>query len=534
VSAIAVGARRVRALPRPSAATLVRGAAAGVVALLTAWAVHARTRDLGAPLWIDEGISLGIARHALTDIPGVLRQDGAPPLFYVLLHWCTAVFGVTARAGHAFSLACAAAAVPAAFWAARAPFGWTAGVVAAAIVALDPFAGLYAVEIRMYSMVLLVGVLATGMFLRAFVMAPGHRGWAAGFAVALAAMLYTHNWGIFLAGAAGIVWLVLLAADAPRRRGLLLSGLIGFGGAVLLFAPWMPTVLEQAKHTGAPWAHAPKGHSIAPAWRRMLGGDTPETALLLFAAAGLATMVRPWRRPAATALLVCAGLAVLTFALAFAWSNVASPAWASRYLTIVLAPAAIAIGAGLARTGPIAVLVLVVLFIGSWYGRPSHAQLGHKSNANVIAYRLAPSLPPGTTVFSTQPEQVPVLEFYLPPGLRYATPLGRVPDPRVMDWRDAMKRLDRPQAERTLGRLLRGLRPGERLLLVQPRFSHPDAPWTVRVRRLARKARRTLRANHHVRVIRRVIPKHGYSRATLSAQLLERVGGSHVARSGRP
>jgi hypothetical protein len=256
--------------------------------------------------------------------------------------------------------------------------------------------------------------------------------------------------------------------------------------------------------------------------------------LLLFAAAGLAGILRPWRRPAAPAVLTCVGLALLTFALAFMWSNVASPAWAMRYLTIVLAPAAIAVAAGLARTGPIAALVIVVLFMGQWYGRPTHSSLGRKSNVNTVASRLAPSLPRGTMVFSTQPEQVPVLEYYLPPGLRYATPLGRVPDPRVMDWRDAMKRLDRPAARRTLGRLLRELRPGQRLLLVQPRFSNPDAPWTVRVRHLARAASRTLQADSGVRVIRKVIPTHGYSRATVSAQLIERVGGSHGARNGRP
>jgi mannosyltransferase len=512
-----------RSLPSP------RRLAAGPIpqllalAVLTAWVVHARTRDLAAPLWIDEGISFGVADHGLRDIPGVLRQDGAPPLFYLLLHAWTGVFGATPRSGHALSLMFAALAVPAAYWAASAPFGRWAGVTAAAIVALDPFVGTYAVEVRMYSLLLLLGLLATGAFLRAFVMSPGSRGWAAAFAVSLAAVMYTHNWGLFFAAATGIAWLVLLATTAgPERRPLALAGLIGFGGALLLFAPWVPTVLDQARHTGAPWSHAPHWSSVGRAFRRMLGGRLPETVLVLFALAGAGSLLRPRSGKVARAALTTVGITILTFAIAYAWSNLSAPAWALRYQSIVLAPAAIALGAGLSRLGPIAGVVLAVLFIGSWYGQPTHATLGHKSNVAIVAARLDRSLPARAQVFSTQPEQVPVLHYYLPGRRRYVTPLGAVPDPGVMDWRDAMTRLDRPAAAATFSRVLDRLRPGERLLVVQPRFSAPTAPWTRRVRQLARRVHRVQLAHSEIRVVRSVVPTHGYARATVAGILLER------------
>ena len=41
-----------------------------------------------------------------------------------------------------------------------------------------------------------------------------------------------------------------------------------------------------------------------------------------------------------------------------------------------------------------------------------------------------PELRPGDLVVCAQPEQVPVLSRYLPPGLRYLTPLGRSPSRR--------------------------------------------------------------------------------------------------------
>src|SRR5436309_11413984 len=58
-----------------------------VLLALVAAAVRLRTHALGAHLWIDEGISVGISSHPLGEIPGLLRQDGSPPLYYVLLHW---------------------------------------------------------------------------------------------------------------------------------------------------------------------------------------------------------------------------------------------------------------------------------------------------------------------------------------------------------------------------------------------------------------------------------------------------------------
>ena len=520
------------ARPRPFAAVRfpaipARAVELAAVAALMAWAVHARTRDLGAPLWIDEGISLGVANHALTAIPGVLREDGAPPLFYLVLHVWTGLFGSTPRSGHALSLLFAVLAVPAAYWATLRPFGGRAGVLAAAIVALDPFVGTYAIEVRMYSLLLLLGLLATGAFLRAFVVPDGGRRWAVAFAVALAAVLYTHNWGLFFAAAAGIVWLgLLLGARGPERRKVLVAGAIGFGGAALLFLPWLPTVLYQARHTGAPWSHVPHVRSIATAFERLFGGHAAETAVLLLTLVGAGALVRPWGTPVARAALAMVVLTAVTFAIAYTWSNVSSPAWAVRYLVIVLAPAAVVVGAGLSRLGPLAAVALAIVFISSWYGVPTHASLAHKSNAGYVAHRLGAGLPPGSVVFSTQPEQVPLLHLSLPPGLRYYTPLGRVRDPRVMDWRDAMPRLARPDVARTFRRLLAALPPGGRLLLVQPRFQSPSAPWTRRIRQLARRARHDLERAHGIRVVRKVVPHRGYNRVTVAGTLLERRAGS--------
>jgi hypothetical protein len=50
----------------------------------------------------------------------------------------------------------------------------------------------------------------------------------------------------------------------------------------------------------------------------------------------------------------------------------------------------------------------------------------------------------------------------------FATPLGAVPDPRVMDWRDVLTRFHRQSVSSVLLPMVRRLAPGTRILLVTP------------------------------------------------------------------
>jgi mannosyltransferase len=502
---------------------------AAVLAVFVVLAFELRRSALDASLWIDEGISVGIASHPLSEIPGLLRQDGSPPLFYLLLHWWMGIFGSTESSTHAFTAASAILSVPAGWWAAR-PFGRAAGLAAAALLTLSPYVGLYADETRMYSLVLLLTLLATGAFLRAFVLR--RRPYVAVFAVLLAAVLYTHAWGAFYAASAGLAWLGLLAWGPDRRR-LAVDGMLSFGGGLVLFAPWLPTLAYQTAHTGAPWSHQTTGRSLTRALQRMLGGELPETILLLVAGGGLVEIVR--RGPAAQRRAAVAVVVVTTCTLctAWAWSHFNAPAWALRYLVTVLAPLVVATAAGLGRLPILGVATLAVVALLAWQGKPSATTLEHKSNVAGVAGTLAPALPRGTMVFSAQPEQVPNLRYYLPPGMRYVTPLGPVGDPGVMDWRDAMKRLGAARYARVLLPAVRSMRPRARLLLVQPLFSHPDAPWTVLIRQISRRWSHSLRRSGLVRKVRTVRPRSGSSRSTVSATLLERTTHAPAARHPR-
>jgi hypothetical protein len=256
---------------------------------------------------------------------------------------------------------------------------------------------------------------------------------------------------------------------------------------------------------------------------RIWSGQRAETLLLPAAAVGLVVGALRDGAQARRALLAVAVIAVVALGSAYAYSRYGSPAWALRYLVVILAPLTLLAALGLGRLpvlGPLAVLAAAVL---AWQGRPTVATLEHKSNVAQVARALAPALAPGTLVFSTQPEQVPELAHELPAGMHYATPLGRVVDPGVMDWRDALARLSAARFAATLGPELRGLRHGARFLLVQPMFRHPDSPWTLKIRDIARHWGHALRRSRLLRRLRTVHPTHGSSRSTVAAVLMERL-----------
>jgi hypothetical protein len=453
---------------------------------VTLLALALRTTELGIGFWIDEGLSVGISDRPLADIPHALRLDGSPPLYYVLLHLWMGAAGTSEAAVRWFSVLCALISVPVAWWGARMLFGSRAGWMAAVLIATNPFITRFAQEARMYALVALLALVACAAFGRAFTgddPERARRPWAIALAISLAAMLYTHNWALFFGAACGAVWLFLVfRAAGPSRRDLLVTGLIGFGGAALLYLPWVPTTLYQAAHTGAPWSQPPDTVDLLGSLGQMVG-QFAQIALILCAGAGLGVL---WRRaggrlsPSGRAAACLLAIGLITVVLAWLSSQV-SPAWAARYLAVGVAPLTLVAAGGLAHAGRLGIAGLIVAAaLAAGDTAPNE-----KSNVRDVAEAIGPSLRPGDLVVVTQPEQVAVLAYYLPDGVRFATLTGPLEDTGVTDWRDGPERLRATSAAKDLKPLMDEMRPGQRLALVQPilyDIRRWQAPWTKLVR----------------------------------------------------
>jgi hypothetical protein len=497
--AAAPAAEREAAVPdvRPAAADRPRRwpTALGLLVLI-AGSLYLRTRAIDAKLWIDEGLSIGIAHHPLTEIPSVLRLDGSPPLYYLLLHiWMWLVGGDGEARTHALSVLFAVGIVPVGWLTGRVLFGARAGWATAALGATLPFLTYYAQETRMYALVALLGLSASAAFAAAFALRD--RRALPLFVVLGAATIYTHNWGLFLMAGLGCAWLTLLAgARGGERAALRRDGLLGFGGVALLYLPWLPSFISQARHTGAPWSERPDLDAFVNGLQNLVGGAETGLVIALLGIGGLLTLrgsreERPQAR-AALALGVALGVGV---ALAWLASQI-SPAWAGRYFASFVGPALLLAGAGLVRFGRLGLVALAVVLV-LWFD-PRTSQLKGKSDVFRVTRALNDYglIGPRDLIVSVHPEQGPVLRYYLDdqPDLQWADALGPVDNPRVFDWRDALDRLREARPKRTLDRLAPMVEPGRRLILVLPiiRTSRWGAPWTELVRRRAPQWERAL------------------------------------------
>jgi len=477
------GTVRARSVSR---ARLLEGA--GLLALIVL-SLFLRTREMGTHFWIDEGLSIGIAGHSFFDIPGLLLQDGSPPLYYMVLHLWIGLVGEGEAATHWLSLIFALACIPVALWAGTSLFGQRVGWVLAALTALNPFLTSYAQETRMYSLVVLLGMLATAFYLHAYVF--DRRKFRIPFGIALVLLLYTHNWGLFLgfAFAVGIAirWFTF-TTGTPERRQLLKDAAVGFGTAAILYLPWVPSFISQALHTGAPWATPPGFGTLIHAPDRLLSGFAGTVIVILAAGAGLANVAQRGVRERKVLVPALVVLAVAPILVAWLTSQV-SPAWATRYLAVAVAPLLILAALGLTRAGRLGMAALAILGI-MWLTASAPSS---KSNAHYVAYELGEQLNRGDLVISTQPEQVPVLSLYidrwrkrlgLPGDVVYATPFGIQKDTGITDWRDGAERFDRTGVDRQLLPLLDKVPVGGQVMLVVPIVSKPKrwtAPWTSRV-----------------------------------------------------
>jgi mannosyltransferase len=215
-------------------------------------------------LWLDEALTVNRARLPLSQIAGSVKQDGAPPLYYYLLHFWMRIFGQSDLATRSLSGVIGVVSLPVA-WLAGNRFGgrfggrvtaWTTVV----LLSSAPFAVYYSTEARMYSLVILLtgcGVLALHRALQQ--PRPGN---LIATAIVTAALLYTQYWALYLVGVVGLwllwsaLWSRHLDAAAPAWKRPFAAFWAMAAGCVL-FVPWLPIFIYQSRYTGTPWAAPP-------------------------------------------------------------------------------------------------------------------------------------------------------------------------------------------------------------------------------------------------------------------------------------
>ena len=334
-----------------------------------AWAVVAIT--LGAAVvrfaaldrqsfWFDELVTVSLLRRGFGGMVGEIPHSEATPYLYYVVAWpWTRLFGFGEVGLRSLSALAGTAIVPVAYGAAATLISRRAGLVTAALVAVNPFLVWYSQEARSYSLFAFFGALTVFFAARAL---RGERwslpAWAAAAALALA----THYFAVFLVTAEAI-WLVLRLR--PRRQ-VLAAALF----PVFVLLAHLPLLLEQRQ----------TGHAVSQSDRveRMLG--IPKDLLVGYSFPGELT------GSVAAALLALVGaLLVFRAPVRYRKAAIAAGALALIYVAVPLALAGFGADYVVARN-MIAAVVPAAIFLAAGYAA---SRLGLAAAALLCALSLA-------------------------------------------------------------------------------------------------------------------------------------------------
>ena len=411
-------------------------------------------------MWLDEAQTVAIARLPLGDMAEGLRHDGAPPLFYVLLHGWMRIFGEGDLAVRALSGLFGLATLPLVWIAGRRLGGRSVAWAAVILVAASPFAVRYATEARMYSMVIVL-VLVGYLALTELLQRPGSRRALVGVGVVTAALLLTHYWSFYVLFVTAVSLVVVArraGAGSPAATGAR-RGLVAMAVGSLAFVPWLPSFLYQLRHTGTPWGGAGRLRSMIDTPFHFSGGYWDPGLYLgmitwiLLALALLARAVDGRRleldlrtRPGGRHLAV---VAFGTLAVAVVVTQLGGSAFAVRYASVVfplvILLAALGTRVLLDRRIRYSLLAASVVF-GFWAIAPN--VFGDRTSAGRVAAALRAGVEPGDVVAYCPDQLGPSVSRLLPDDVagEHLT-FPRATPPHVVDWVDYEKTNDAADPE---------------------------------------------------------------------------------------
>lgn len=310
--------------------------------------------------WLDELVTVSLLDHGLGDVVREVPRSEATPFVYYVAAWAWgSLFGLGEVGVRTLSALAGTATIPVAYGAGAVLVSRRSGLVAAALVAVNPFLVWYSQEARSYALLTLLGaasLLAFGHALR------GSGRWLVAWAALSALAIATHYYAVFLV-AGELLWLLVRARP---RRPVVLSSLLP--GATLV--AHVPLVLAQRDNAAAVTgsslaariAGIPKNLVVGYSFPAEALGTALAALLLLVGVALLVRLAPPERRGA----LVAGSLAVVVVVTPVVLAVAGEDFLIARNTIVAVVPAAVCVGAGFAtgRLGLAAVATLCVLSAG--------------------------------------------------------------------------------------------------------------------------------------------------------------------------
>jgi len=195
-------------------------------------------------IWLDEAISVMISEKSFTEIIYKLKDDVHPPLHYFMLHVWIKVFGAGELSTRAFVCMFGILLIPVIYYVGSSLFTPRIGLISAFIASIGQFHVRYSQEVRMYSMLPLIGLLSIFFLYKS--LTTDRKGYWIGYTLCTILAMYTHYYGIFIAASGIVFFLIYANAYQTNVKKFFLSQ----GVIAILYLPWLPILV--LRHYGSP------------------------------------------------------------------------------------------------------------------------------------------------------------------------------------------------------------------------------------------------------------------------------------------
>jgi mannosyltransferase len=342
------GAQGPHAAPRPWASVqrLLRWVREHWLLPILVLATAVRFYDLtAAAIWGDEGSSLLLSQYSLSGIWQHAAHDVHPPLYFMLLHGWIELFGDGIFSIRCLSALPGIATVWLGVWLMDLIATRRAALLTGVLLALLPTAVRYSQEVRMYSL-LGLWLIGASIALVYWIRYPRRTRYLVAYALLMTAAFYTHY---FTALCVLCHWLylgVIRLQPGYRLRHIQRPGWwLANGAIVLLYLPWVPSLIDLIQHMDQLKANGDVGWedpvtiSSLPSmiWSFLIQDDGEKLPTPLFIAMPLALLALTWvalarDRSVFRGSALVAIYSVVPLLLVFGVSFI-SPVFIERYLT---------------------------------------------------------------------------------------------------------------------------------------------------------------------------------------------------------
>ncbi|OGE81400.1 MAG: hypothetical protein A3E98_00215 [Candidatus Doudnabacteria bacterium RIFCSPHIGHO2_12_FULL_48_11] len=263
-------------------------------AILILGAILRLYHNISVALWHDEAFSALYIRYPWGEMLGRIIADVHPPLYYFILRFWSYIFGQSLLSLRGLSILFGIATIWMGFVLFKQIFSnkkWA--LLAALLIAINPFQIQYALEARMYTLGTFLSLVTCYLLLKA--LENDQRKYWVWYGITAALTLYTHYFLFFTVAAQVIYIIYVWFKKRISLKNPLLSGII----VAAMYAPWLPSFLVQNRRVSeAYWIPEMDRWAIpGTVWKMIFGGQNVSRPLLILTTlACIALLIYFWRK----------------------------------------------------------------------------------------------------------------------------------------------------------------------------------------------------------------------------------------------